>query len=201
MQKSYYFLAAIAFLVIMLAAACSAPVPAAAPSVPPSIPTLAAGPTTDLSAAAPSVQPTVANSGGSPAPICQATLSCAALDAQQIELDCVKKVPYTNVLVPQGTNFEVVDTSSGFTCADSTVVVNGKKVISCHGPELLSFELKLTNPSCGGDSLVTGTSQCQQGYGYDAAQQCCAPVSAAAGGSTTVRVNLGGCPIPRPSAP
>jgi len=41
---------------------------------------------------------------------------------------------------------------------------------------------------------VTGTGQCPDGYGYDATQVCCAPVNASVGGSTTIKVNMGGCP-------
>ena len=131
------------------------------------------------------------------APICDATASCAALDAEQIPLDCVKKVPYTNVLVPKGTTFQVLDTSGSFACVDSGVIVNDKQVITCHGEELYSFQLKLVNAACGG-SLQVGTSQCQEGYGFDAAQQCCSPVNAAGAGTATVSVNLGACPAPAP---
>ena len=134
----------------------------------------------------------------SEAPVCQASNSCEALDAVQIPLDCVKKVPYTNVLVPPDTTFEVVDSSGAFICNDTGVVVNGKKVVTCHGKQLSSFELTLTNPACGDTMLSTGTGQCQQGYGFDAAQKCCLPLSGAADGSTTVSVWLGACPVPSP---
>jgi hypothetical protein len=129
-------------------------------------------------------------------PLCAAAASCAALNAEQIPLQCVKKVPYTNVLVPRGTTFEVVDASGDFTCTDSGVVVNGKEVLTCHGKELYAFQLKLSNPACSASTLPTDRGQCQPGYGYDASQKCCTPVGGDADGSTVVSVNLGACPVP-----
>ncbi len=130
------------------------------------------------------------------APICQASSTCAAADAEQIPVACVKKVPYTNVLVPPGTTFVVLDTTGDFVCQDSGVQVNGKEVLTCHGTELFSFQLQLSNPSC--SALAVGTSQCDQGYGYDAAHKCCSPLGPGPAGSTVVTVNLGACPLPGP---
>jgi hypothetical protein len=113
----------------------------------------------------------------------------------------VNKIPYTNVLVEPGTSFEVLDKSGDFTCNDSRTVVDGKTVISCFGRELYRFDLKLTNTACGGSNLQTGTGQCQDGYGFDAAQQCCAPVGGDAPGSIVVSVELGACPLPHTLAP
>ncbi len=133
---------------------------------------------------------------GAPAPICQASATCAAADAEQIPLDCVKKVPYTNVLVSPGTTFEVLDQSGDFVCVDGGVLPNGKDVITCHGKELYSFQLRLTNPSCPVATLPTNTGQCDDGYGYDPIRMCCASVIDGPAGSTTVMVNLGACPLP-----
>jgi hypothetical protein len=130
-------------------------------------------------------------------PVCQAITSCAALDAEQIPLDCVKKIPYTNVLVPPGTTFQVLDDSGNYACIDSGVEVNGKEVLTCHGIELYSFQLKLTNPACS-TTLEPGAGRCTDGYGYDTANQCCAPVGASREGSATVTINLGACPLPSP---
>ncbi len=132
------------------------------------------------------------------APICQGANTCEAPSAEQHEIGCVEKVPYTNVLVPADTEYEVVDKSGNFSCSDSGNVVDGKTVLTCHGKQLFSFDLKLSGGSCGGGAtLNTGTSQCQDGYGYDSAQQCCAPVSGDSAGSSIIQVNLGGCPLPR----
>ncbi len=195
MKQTLYSLAAVGFLVALLAAACTAPAPTQQPPAP--APTLAAPAPT---VAAPAVQPATA-SGAVQAPICQASATCEALNAEQIQLECVKKVPYTNVLVPPGTKFEVLDKTGAFTCDDTGVVVNGKEVLTCRGKVLFSFQLKLTNAACDGAALTTGTGQCQEGYGFDSAQNCCAPVSAGSGGSTTVTVNLSACPTPMPGNP
>jgi hypothetical protein len=134
------------------------------------------------------------------APICQGGSACQAPSAEQYAIDCVNKIPYTNVLVEPGTAFEVLDTSGDFTCNQTAYSVGGKTVVSCFGRQLYSFDLKLTNTACGGAELQTGTGQCEQGYGYDAAQQCCSPVSSDGGNSTVVRIDLGGCPLPQGAA-
>ena len=141
---------------------------------------------------------TAPSQGGVRAPICQASETCAALDAEQIPLSCVKKVPYTNVLVPVGTSSEVLDKDGDFLCLDTGVVVNGKEVLTCHGKELYSFQLRLTNAACRGASLSTTNGRCDDGYGYDLGQKCCAPLSNASAGSTVVTVSLGACPVPNP---
>ena len=162
--------------------------------------TLAAGPTqadiapNNLNAQASALAPV----GAMQAPICQASQTCAALDAEQMPITCVKKVPYANVLVPIGTTFEVLDQSGDFMCLDTGVVTNGKEVLTCHGTELYSFQLRLTNVSCSASALTTGTGQCDDGYGYDAVQKCCAPITAGSAGSTIVSVNLGACPTGNP---
>lgn len=188
------------FLLVLLipTAACAAQVPTRISSS--GVPTFGG-----LLTAAPALSPksqagnaTVGLIRSSPVPICQASSACAAADAEQIPLDCVKKVPYTNVLVSPGTSFEVLDKSGAFTCIDSGVLLNGKDVITCHGTQLYSFQLRLTNPSCPIATLPTDTGQCDQGYGYDSARMCCAPVNDGPAGSTTVLVNLGACPVPGP---
>lgn len=197
MNKALVYLAAIALLVSLSMSACSVLTPGkstAAPSI------SGGGLATELFRnSAPSLQPTSLGSGASQdVPICQASETCQAFDAEQIPLDCVKKIPYTNVLVPPGTKFEVVDKSGDFTCIDTGLVVNGKEVLTCHGKQLYSFELSLTNASCGASPLATGTGKCQDGYGYDVAQKCCTAIPSGTDGSITVRVNLGACPVPNP---
>ncbi len=135
------------------------------------------------------------------APVCQTGAACQVPTAEQNQIDCVNKMPYTNVLVPTGTSFEVLDKSGDFTCNDSGAVVDGKSVITCFGKELYRFDLKLTNTACGGSNLQTGTGQCQDGFGFDAAQQCCAPIGGNSAGSGVVTVELGACPLPQVLTP
>ncbi len=150
----------------------------------------------ELPTASPGLHEASADATIGQAPLCAATASCAALGAEQIPVGCVKKVPYTNVLVPTGTTFEVLDQSGNFSCVDSGVQVNGQEVLTCHGTPLFAFQLKLTNAACAGTLLDTSTGQCQDGYGYDATAKCCAPVSDSSAGTATVTINLGGCPLP-----
>jgi hypothetical protein len=206
MHKTAFLLAAVTSLLMISAAACS---PAGeGPAQPASAPvnqTADTAPAPIAAATEPAVaaQPT-SSSADQPAPdaglapLCQTANACEAPSSQQIQIGCVDKVPYTNVLVSPGTQYEVSDNSGTFSCVDSGSVVDGKTVLTCHGKELYTFDLKLSGSACGDGNLATGTGQCQEGYGYDSAQQCCAPIAADTSGSTTVQVNLGGCPLPRP---
>jgi len=179
-------LVAITMLVVVAVAAC-----APAPTATAEPPAVAVG------------QPVVAEQPAQAvelAPVCQGGSACQVPSAEQYQLDCVNKVPYTNVLVEPGTAFEVLDKSGDFTCSESGTVVRGKNVVTCFGRELYNFDLKLTNTACGGANLQADTGQCQEGYGFDAAQQCCAPLGDDTAGSVVVRVELGGCPLPRGAA-
>jgi hypothetical protein len=193
MQKARYLQWATGLLVLVVVAAC-------APRTQ----------TTTESVAPPPAQPQVVSTdaGVAPqapaqpaAPLCQpSAATCTAPDIQDTQADntyCQKKIPYQNILVPDGTTWEVLDKSGDYTCEDQNTFVEGKRVIACTGKELFSFQLKLSNPACGGTSLVTGTGQCQDGYGYDSAQQCCAPVGAGEAGAVTITVNMGACPLPQ----
>jgi hypothetical protein len=151
----------------------------------------------------PVVQEPVAQEPAQPvlAPVCQAaSTSCAALqvsDTEPTNTYCVKKIPYQNILVPSGTTIESLDPSGELKCADSGAVSDGMMVVTCTGKELWTYELRFTNSACGGSNLAVGTGQCQEGFGFDAAQQCCAPVSADGAGSVTIKVNIGACPLPQ----
>jgi hypothetical protein len=195
-------------LVLLAGAACSPAAPATQAPAAGSLPTQApaeAPATSEPATEAPIPTPTSSTAANPPpaapqlAPICQTASACPALSPEQIEIGCVEKVPYTNVLVPPNTQFEVMDKSGDFKCSDSGTTVDGQTVLTCYGKQLYSFDLRLTGGACGG-SLSANTDQCQEGYGYDSSQQCCAPLQAEGSGSTTVHVDLGACPLPRPSA-
>lgn len=106
---------------------------------------------------------------------------------------CIKKVPYQYISVPPGTIVEPLDPAN-LTCKDQDTIVDGKAVFACYGTEGITTELRLTNPACSASNLLTGTGQCQDGYGFDAAQQCCSPLPAAGAGSVIIKVNMGICP-------
>ncbi len=135
------------------------------------------------------------------APACQTTSSCTApalTDTDANNTYCVTKIPYQNIMAPAGTIFEPISKEGDpeffpLICDDSHTVVDGLNVFSCRGAELWTYDLKITPAACGA-SLETGTAQCAEGQGYDAAQNCCAPVAGDAGGSITIKVNMGACP-------
>jgi len=190
MHKARYSLFVIALLMAVIGSACASAQPTSAP---PAAQPPAAQPVEPPPAAPPA--------DGQTAPLCQTgATSCTVPDVTDTEATdtyCVEKIPYQNILVPDGTTWEVLDTSGDFTCTDQATFVDGKRVIACSGKELFAFQLKLTNPACGGGNLATGTGQCQEGFGFDAAQQCCAPVGAGDAGSVTITVNMGACPLPQ----
>ena len=203
MKKKTHLLVAMTVFVLLIASACgSSAAPAtqavqSVPQVPPvqSVQTQAPAP---LDVTAPTQQ---SAPGQTFAPACQTTSagSCAAPDVAEKDTEvkktyCVAKLPFQNIFVAPGTLFEVMDKSGDFKCSDSGTVVNGKMVIACTGKQLYSFNLKLTNPACGGASALTpGASQCQTGLGYDAGQNCCAPLNGSDSGSVIIKVNLGAC--------
>jgi hypothetical protein len=195
MKKTTFILLATIVFVVLFASACggsAAPATQAAPPPVEIVPTEAAP--VDAPATAQQPAPSVQVF----APACQAAASCAAPAVEEVDTEvkktyCVKKIPYQNILVPPGTTFEVLDTSGEFKCQDSGTVVDGKAVITCNGKSLWSYKLKLINPACSANALTTGTGQCQEGLGYDAAQNCCAPLTGGDSGSVTIKVNLGAC--------
>ena len=195
MKKTTYLLLATTVLVVLFASACggsAAPATQAAPPVE-IVPTTAP---VDVVAPATAQQP--APSVQAFAPACQAATSCAVpvveeMDTEVTKTYCVEKIPYQNILVPPGTAVEALDTSGDFKCKDSGTVVDGKTVLTCTGKQLWAYELKLTNTACSASALTTGTNQCQEGLGYDAAQNCCTPLTGGDSGSVTIKVNLGSC--------
>lgn len=192
MKKTTYFLLAMTIFVVIFASACGG---SAAPATQAAQPPAEISPTEvpPVEAAAPT-QPLATVQSFAPA--CQAAASCSApavKDTAASDRYCVEKIPYQNILVDNGVTFEVLDPTN-LTCVDNGTLVEGKHVVECHGTEAWSTQVKFTNTACGGSALTTGASQCQAGLGYDAAQNCCAPLTAGDAGSVTITVNMGECP-------
>lgn len=195
MRKSTYLLLAMTVLMVLFVSACGSPATATQAAPPPAevVPTQA-----PVEAAAPTQQP--APTAQTFAPACQAVTSCAAPDVKDTAADstyCVEKIPYQNIMVEPGTTFESLDPTGELKCQDTGTVVDGKNVITCSSKELWTYELKLTNSACAASALATGTGQCQEGSGYDAAQNCCAPLTTGDSGSVVIKVNMGACPLPQ----
>jgi hypothetical protein len=177
MKRTTSFLLATTILVVLFASACGG----------------SAAPTQQAPAGG------AAPAGGF-APACQAAASCTAPNVKDTEAAntfCVQKIPYQNISVDPGTKFEVIDPKGELKCQDSGTVVNGKTVLTCTGKQLMTYQLKLTSSACAGNALATGTDKCQAGRGYDAAQNCCAPVTTGGDGTITIKVNIGACPLPK----
>jgi len=196
MKKTTYFLLAVTVFVVLFASACggsAAPATQAAPPPVNVVPTQA-----PANVVAPTQQP--AAPAQTFAPACQAATSCAAPEVKDTVANttyCVEKIPYQNISVMPGTTFKSLDPKGELKCQDSGTVVDGKSVITCTGKQLWTYQLKFTNSACAANTLATGNGQCQDGLGYDAAQNCCAPLTAADAGSVTIKVNMGACPLPQ----
>jgi hypothetical protein len=133
------------------------------------------------------------------APQCPAAASgCEAPTVEMLDTKyCVKKIPYAIMSVPAGTTYEPLD--EDLKCVDQSHS-DGSLRISCHsGIELWSYNLKLCNGACAAPQLDMNSSQCQEGFGYDAANGCCAQPSAGGeAGCTVYQVDIGACPLPQP---
>jgi hypothetical protein len=186
MKKTTYLLLAMTIFVVMFASACGS---SAAPATQAAQPPVEVAPT--------EVPPVEAGAPTQPlAPACQAAASCVApavTDTAASDRYCVEKIPYQNILIDDGVTFEVLDPTN-LTCVDNGTIVDGKHVVECHGTAAWATQVKFTNTACGGSAnLTTGAGQCQEGLGYDAVQNCCAPLTAGNAGSVIITVNMGQC--------
>jgi len=192
MKKTIYLMIAMTVLAGLFISACGSPAPTAQPPVEPA-PTQAPAQPEPAPTEPPAALP--AATVQTFAPACQAAAPCAApavKDTVASDRYCVEKVPYQNILLDDGVTFEVLDPAN-LTCADNGTMAEGKHVIECHGSPAWKTQVKFTNTACSAPSLQTGAAQCQAGLGYDAANNCCAPMPAAASGSVTITVNMGAC--------
>ena len=198
MKQKPYFLMALTVFMVLAVSACGGAAPATQAAPPPAEAVPTEAPQQAAPTQAPPEQP--AAPAQTFAPACQAAISCAAPDIKDTEAAntyCVEKVPYQNIAVEPGTTFEVLDPTGELKCQDSGTVVDGKNIITCTSKELWTYELKFTNSACAASSLATGTGQCQEGLGYDAANNCCAPLNAGGSGSVVIKINMGACPVPQ----
>jgi len=136
------------------------------------------------------------------APFCE-TAPATGCEAPTVEVIdnkyCIEKVPYVIMSVPAGTSYESQDPD--MECVDQ-IHSDGNLRVTCHSvtsKELWSYDLKLCNGGCAAaPSLQMGTGQCPDGYGFDAASQCCAaPEPASEAGCIVFQVDIGGCPDPQ----
>lgn len=129
------------------------------------------------------------------APVCASdplASACSAPVAEERDKFCVKKVPYTQIVLPVGTIWEPVDPL--LQCTDEGIR-GGMQVITCHSIQTnFSYDLKVCSSACSANStLTTGTGQCSQGYGFSAAGNCCWPVPTTDAGCALFKVDIGTC--------
>jgi hypothetical protein len=129
------------------------------------------------------------------APACAAAASnCTAPEVTMGTNNyCNEKQVYAILTAPGNTSYESLDPA--MKCVDQ-VHADGSLRITCWvpGKGLLAYDLKACNTDCAAPQLDMNSSQCQEGLGYDAANQCCAqPSSGGEAGCTTFTVNIGTC--------
>jgi hypothetical protein len=200
MKKSLYTLSVITIFILLFASACGA-----APAAPVSAPAPVENTPTQAPAPTAQVQPATATKESAPtqafAPACQAASSCVAPKVKEKGPDesvCIEKIPWQNFLVPEGTVFEYQPKAGDpplypLICKPTGEKQNGLIFVGCHGAQLQTYNVKITSPSCGSNTLQAGTTSCADGQGYDATNKCCAPLTTGDAGSVIVKVNLGYC--------
>lgn len=191
-MKNARFLFVFVAVVVVLLTACGGPAPTTEPAP-------AVEQPTDVEPTALPAEPASAAEPAQPqyAPFCEAAAASGCEAPTVTMLDnkyCIERVPYAIMAAPAGTTYESQDPD--MECVDQ-MHNDGTLRITCHsisGKDLWSYDLKVCNSACSATSLEMGTDQCPEGYGYDAANQCCsAPVPSSSDGCTIYRVDLGVC--------
>lgn len=177
MSRSNFFIFILTIAALALSA-CSAilvPVPT---STPPPAPT---APPTQTSA------PTLEVTSLPAPPICESGTACAAPVVEVRDRFCVEKVPYALLAAPGDSAYQALHPDLKCT---SQLHSSGELLITCTGAALTSYDLQVCNGACAPPTPVND-GQCPQGYGYDAAAQCCIPPQSPS--CVTVRVDIGTC--------
>ena len=128
----------------------------------------------------------------SPPPLCPVDpeLFCELPEAEVRDEFCINKVPYILMVFPKGTSFDVED--EGFTCTDEGIR-GGEQMVSCYGPQLYSFDLKVCNAACVPNGAVLEQGSCADGYGYDSSNDCCMRLPTTESNCKVIQVDLGAC--------
>lgn len=98
---------------------------------------------------------------------------------------CAGQAGFTTVQISQDATFQI--SSKGFSCTDATV--DGKRILTCTGPDNSSGQVTVCNAACSGQPSQTGASAvCDPGYALDASSGGClySPAS--------LQPGVGGCP-------
>ena len=95
---------------------------------------------------------------------------CQVPIAEQSSSFCSRKTPYNLILINEGSTYETL--SEDVTCSDAGMK-NGKQMLTCTGPMVTPFELKVCDPSCSLPKFQTGITHCPQNYTYNDFFGCC----------------------------
>ena len=190
MKKYPVLFALIAVLLLALSACGGGPAPT------PEVVVVKETVVVEVPAAAPTAEPAAAQPAAPQyAPMCAA----APADCQPPEIEmgdnsfCNEKQVYAIMSAPAGTTYESTDPT--MKCVDQEHA-DGSLRITCWipGEQLLAYDMKVCNSACAAPALDMNSDQCQEGYGYDAANGCCAqPPSGGEPGCALYTVNIGTC--------
>jgi len=159
----------------------------------PIAPTLVPMPTatsTEIPAAtlAPTLVPVTEAASAVPfAPACAAGVAIPTPIIKETNKSCVEKKPYTSLSIPEGAAFESLDPKMSCLLERTS---DGKSIISCGGPQLFSYNLKVCVPPV---ISSVDSGKCAQGSMYDTANQCCLVPPAAGAGCVIIKVDLRAC--------
>ena len=153
------------------------PVPTATPTKSETATPIASPSEAATSTSSATVQVILATSTPKFAPFCEPSsanvatpIVCQAPIAEQSSSFCSRKTPYNLILINEGSTYKTL--SEDVTCSDAGMK-NGKQMLTCTGPMVTPFELKVCDPSCSLPKFQTGTTHCPQNYTYNDFFGCC----------------------------
>lgn len=97
-------------------------------------------------------------------------LACQIPIAEQSALYCSNKVPYSVILINEGSSYEVL--TDKITCSDGGKK-DGKQILTCTGPMALPFEMRVCDPACAIPTFRAVTTRCPENYTFDEFLRCC----------------------------
>jgi hypothetical protein len=111
------------------------------------------------------------------APFCQPSsasvatpIQCREPIAEQSSAFCSDKVPYNLIRINLGSTYEI--STESISCSE-VGLKDGKLLLLCTGPMVLSFEMKVCDPACDYPTFSTGTTRCPEDLNYNETYGCC----------------------------
>ncbi len=117
------------------------------------------------------------------------TPGCSQPTFNTTDAFCVDTNSYGLYTLSANTTFEVL--TPGFACISEEANSRGEPRISCTGPVDMEFQVSFCNSAC--SNALETSNQCQAGFGLNAAEGCCAPISSASNGCVTETLILAAC--------